>query len=228
MAKVTIFLLCSFFVVFAQGEVILEADQTWLRVKLSDEATLKCCYKVHGGPNSVIPTWIKHVKALNGTLNKEKVKNSENVTVRDREENNSVFCGKLFFKSVELNDTGLYRCHLNVSEILTYGTYLQVYEPLKKTINLSESTKNKILTAEGILLLICVLVPCATLLCKSKKLQQLEKKKMSREEENIYQGLNLDDCCTTYDQIERSQQHGPYQDVGNVMEDDEEIQLEKP
>jgi len=42
------------------------------------------------------------------------------------------------------------------------------------------------------------------------------------------QGLNLDDCCTTYDQIERSQAQGPYQDVGNIMEEKEEIQLEKP
>lgn len=42
------------------------------------------------------------------------------------------------------------------------------------------------------------------------------------------QGLNLDDCCnTTYDQIERSQAHGPYEDVGNIM-DEAEIQLEKP
>lgn len=44
----------------------------------------------------------------------------------------------------------------------------------------------------------------------------------------IHQGLNLDDCCTTYDQIERSQAHGPYQDVCNIIEEEEEIQLEKP
>lgn len=42
------------------------------------------------------------------------------------------------------------------------------------------------------------------------------------------QGLNLDDCCATYDQIERSQAQGPYQDVGNIKEEEEEIQLEKP
>lgn len=44
----------------------------------------------------------------------------------------------------------------------------------------------------------------------------------------IHQGLNLEDCCTTYDQIERSQAQGPYQDICNVMEEEEEIQLEKP
>ncbi|KAM7383213.1 hypothetical protein PAMP_002884 [Pampus punctatissimus] len=101
-------------------------------------------------------------------------------------------------------------------------------EPIEKTINISESTKNSILTIEGILLLLCVLAPSATLLCKSKKLRGLEKKKMKKEEENIYQGLNLDDCCATYDQIERCQVQGPYQDVGNIIEEEEEIQLEKP
>ncbi len=43
-----------------------------------------------------------------------------------------------------------------------------------------------------------------------------------------HQGLNLDDCCSAYDQIERSQGHGPYQDVCNIKEEEEEIQLEKP
>lgn len=42
----------------------------------------------------------------------------------------------------------------------------------------------------------------------------------------INQGLTLDDRSSTYDQIERSQNHGPYQDVCNTLHDD--IQLEKP
>lgn len=37
-------------------------------------------------------------------------------------------------------------------------------EPLQKTLNLSEKTKNRILTAEGILLLLCVLLPSTTIL----------------------------------------------------------------
>lgn len=45
---------------------------------------------------------------------------------------------------------------------------------------------------------------------------------------HVHQGLNLDDCCTTYDQIERSQSHGPYQDVCSAFKEEEEIQLEKP
>lgn len=42
-------------------------------------------------------------------------------------------------------------------------------EPLEKIINLSESTKNKILTAEGFLLLLCVLLPAATLICQVRR-----------------------------------------------------------
>lgn len=39
-------------------------------------------------------------------------------------------------------------------------------EPLQKTLNLSESVKNSIITAEGVLLLLCVLIPGTMLLCK--------------------------------------------------------------
>ena len=37
---------------------------------------------------------------------------------------------------------------------------------MEKMINLCENTKNKILTAEGILLLLCVLLPATALLCQ--------------------------------------------------------------
>lgn len=39
-------------------------------------------------------------------------------------------------------------------------------EPMEKTINLRETTKNKILIAEGFLLLLCVMLPSAILLFK--------------------------------------------------------------
>lgn len=40
---------------------------------------------------------------------------------------------------------------------------------MEKTINLSESTKNKILTVEGVLLLLCVIIPSASLLLQVRK-----------------------------------------------------------
>ncbi|XP_070768719.1 B-cell antigen receptor complex-associated protein alpha chain [Enoplosus armatus] len=226
MGTVTNLLLCSFVVVFALGEVSLEVDRPFLRVKLFEAAVLKCCYTTRV---SVDFTWARRVQPSNMTLGPDAVQFPDRAT-QGNTKVDEIFCGTLTFKSVELNDTGLYQCLLNGSDVhlFTHGTYLQVYKPIEKTINLSESTKNKILTAEGILLLLCVIVPSATLLCQSKRLNELEKKKVKREDENIYQGLNLDDCCATYDQIERSQAHGPYQDVCNIMEEEEEIQLEKP
>ncbi|XP_028282181.1 B-cell antigen receptor complex-associated protein alpha chain [Parambassis ranga] len=209
-----IFILCCLAGI-SQG-VVLKADRPFLRVQLSNPAKLYCCYSEG---DEVTPTWTRN-DGFNHSINMDRVTMNTSQSGDER-------CGILTFQPVQLNDTGMYWCTLSGNEN-THGTYLQVYQPMKKTINLSESTKNNILTAEGVLLLLCVLLPSFTLLLKSKRLHNLEKKKMKREEENIYQGLNLDECCTTYDQIERSQAHGPYQDVGNIMEEREDIQLEKP
>lgn len=53
---------------------------------------------------------------------------TDNVT-RRVEERSSVCCGVLTLKSAQLEDNGLYQCVLNGSsiELLTHGTYLQVY-----------------------------------------------------------------------------------------------------
>nr|AJG39040.1 B-cell antigen receptor complex-associated protein alpha chain [Lutjanus sanguineus] len=227
MGAVPYFLLCSFVVVLA--EVEFEPDMPSLRVKVNDKADLSCCYRHKSQVVSLKPSWYK-VSFVSNVTNSEMIMKDTDLITQEVEPEGGKICGTLKFKSVKMEDKGLYRCSLNISNInhLSHGTYLEVYKPLEKTINITENSKNKILTAEGILLFLCVILPAATLLCQSKKLNQLERKKMQREEENIYQGLNLDDCCTTYDQIERSQAHGPYQDVCNIKEEEEEIQLEKP
>ncbi|XP_072249357.1 B-cell antigen receptor complex-associated protein alpha chain [Leuresthes tenuis] len=211
--------LCSLAGCLAQSQVILQADRPFLRVRFRDKADLKCCYE---GVSSHL-NWYRQ----NDSSKPHLVTTLDHKTI-DYSNDKNVHCSTLTFTSVLLEDTGLYHCLLNVSGVFTHGTYMQVYKPMQKTINLSESTKNTILTVEGFLLLLCVLLPSATLLLKSRSLERLEMKKVRQEEENIYQGLNLDDCCTTYDQIERSQAQGPYQDVGNIMEEKEDIQLEKP
>ncbi|KAM8734315.1 B-cell antigen receptor complex-associated protein alpha chain [Acanthopagrus schlegelii] len=225
MWMITNVLLCSFVVAVAPDEVAIMPDRPYLRVELNEPATLKCCYSTK--LESLMLIWTKRVQGHNFTMDPENVKYTDRVTKEQRKEGDQ-YCGVLTFKSVEVNDTAMYQCFLNEGFIFSHGTYLQVHKPLERTINLSEITKNKILTAEGILLLLCVLLPASTLLCQSKKLSDLERKKVRREEENIYQGLNLDDCSAAYDQIERSQAHGPYQDVCNIKEEEEEIQLEKP
>ncbi|XP_033979824.1 B-cell antigen receptor complex-associated protein alpha chain [Trematomus bernacchii] len=229
MGIITLFLLCSFVVGNAQSKVTLDPDQPYLRKQVSHRAVLECCFS---GEKSVNVTWVKQTtnKTIH-TVPPERV--SEQVTKRDTP-GHSKFCGTLTLDPLHLSDSGLYSCHLsgNDGAVLSHGTYLQIYKPMEKSINLSESTKNKILTAEGVLLLLCVLLPSISLLFKSKTLNEREKNKMTREEENIYQGLNLDECWSTYDQIERPQTHGQYQDVGNIKgeeeEEEEEIQLEKP
>ncbi|XP_073703754.1 B-cell antigen receptor complex-associated protein alpha chain [Garra rufa] len=206
-----------------QDELKLEADKPLVRVALSHDVTIKCCYRWNKKPQV---TWIKNVPTINGTTKPTLVNLSKEEMNKRREMNDGITCYSLNLKDVQLNDTGLYQCKLNHTsiQIFTHGTFLQVYKTLQKTLNLSESVKNSIITAEGVLLLLCVLLPGMMLLCKSKRLNQLERKK-GREEENIYEGLNLDDCSATYHQIQRTSQQGPYQDVGICEED---IQLEKP
>uniref|UniRef100_UPI003AAC9B92 B-cell antigen receptor complex-associated protein alpha chain n=1 Tax=Centroberyx gerrardi TaxID=166262 RepID=UPI003AAC9B92 len=215
--------------VVAQGwKVTLEADRPSLRLQLSHHAKLHCCYSYNNV--AVNSSWSVSVRNDDGSITRRAVDPSNARRVVDEGMSNG--CRTLTIVEVQLNDTGLYQCRVHNSDknisVYTHGTYLQVYKPMEKTINISESTKNKILTAQGILLMLCVLLPSATLLCKSKRLNELEKRKMKKEEENIYEGLNLDDCCSTYDQILRTQGQNPYQDVGNVMEEEDDIQLEKP
>ncbi|XP_054636801.1 B-cell antigen receptor complex-associated protein alpha chain isoform X2 [Dunckerocampus dactyliophorus] len=180
MATIHVFIICSMAVVFASGEVTLEADRPWLRVKLFHTAVLECCYR--SDKDSVQTTWLRH----DGTTGPHPVNVSDLVTVGNKI-HSSVTCGTLKLASARLSDSGLYRCWLNGADVLTHGTYLQVYEPLEKTINLSEKTKNDILIAEGLLLFLCILVPSVTLLLKSKKLHALQKTTAKREVENIYQ-----------------------------------------
>ncbi|KAK5861869.1 hypothetical protein PBY51_017311 [Eleginops maclovinus] len=232
MGTITVFLLCSF-VVFqivctvgtAQNKVTLLPDKPFVRLHVLDKAELECCYSK--SETQVEIKWYHQT-----TKDIQKVNPTERVTPKDIKcHANGNCCGMLILDLVRQNDTGLYQCLLtfNNEEIMSHGTYLQVYKPMEKTINMSESTKNKILTAEGILLLLCVLLPSISLLSKSKRINELKKIKVTSEEENIYQGLNLDECWSTYDQIERPQTRGQYQDVGNIKGlEEEEIQLEKP
>ncbi|XP_010780969.1 B-cell antigen receptor complex-associated protein alpha chain [Notothenia coriiceps] len=231
MGIITLFLLCSFVVGTAQSKVTLDRDRPYLRKQVSHEAKLECCYTT--GDKSLNVTWVK--QTTNRTIHT--VHLSEGVTEGvPKEVAPGKSCGTLTFYPLRQCHSGLYRCKLrgNNVNVLSHGTYLQIYKPMEKTINLSETTKNTILTAEGVLLLLCVLLPSISLLSKSKRLNVLEKNKITKEEENIYQGLNLDECWSTYDQIERPQTHGQYQDVGNLKgkeeeeEEEEEIQLEKP
>ncbi|KAL0985058.1 hypothetical protein UPYG_G00152360 [Umbra pygmaea] len=236
MEALTILLLCVWTVGASDSssltEVTPEADRPSQREPLDSNPSLKCCHRAKG--LDVDNAWIARIpmtlnlnKAVNMSTVKHVVTELDNNT---REE--GVVCYKLNFKLVQLNDSGLYQCRLThkslSSPVFTHGTYLQVYRPFRSTLGISEHSKNNLLVAEGVLLMLGVFLPGAMMICKSKKGNEMRKRKMRQEEENIYEGLNLEECSSAYDQVQRSLVQGPYQDVGNVMIEEGDIQLEKP
>lgn len=80
------------------------------------------------------------------------------------------------------------------------------------------------ITAEGILLLFCAIIP-GTILLYKKRFENLNVLSLKQSEgENLYEGLNLEDC-SMYEDISRGLQ-ATYEDVGALRAGD--IQLEKP
>ncbi|XP_048225237.1 B-cell antigen receptor complex-associated protein alpha chain [Perognathus longimembris pacificus] len=137
--------------------------------------------------------------------------------------------GEWTISKVNKSHGGIYQCQVEDKGMLRHscGTYLRVREPAPRPfLDMGEGTKNRIITAEGIILLFCAVVP-GTLLLFRKRWQN-EKFGMDAqddyEDENLYEGLNLDDC-SMYEDISRGLQ-GTYQDVGSLHIGD--VQLEKP
>ncbi|XP_073511941.1 B-cell antigen receptor complex-associated protein alpha chain isoform X1 [Phyllobates terribilis] len=125
------------------------------------------------------------------------------------------------------NDRGMYVCHVTVGSRTdkSCGTYLRVREsPVYLFFNIAEATKNRLITAEGIILLLCAIIPGTFLLYK-KRLENLNSMSFKEAEgENLYEGLNLEDC-SLYEDISRGLQ-ATYEDVGTFRA--AAIQLEKP
>ncbi|TSK20241.1 Rho guanine nucleotide exchange factor 1 [Bagarius yarrelli] len=208
-------------------KINLEFDNPGLRLAVSKDATIRCCYSCQGAVEVV---WIQDVLISNKTCVPKHVddKTDPRVEINNTVNSNSnVKCSFLTLRNINLSDMGLYKCGLKQSNtsVLTPGTYLQVYVPLQKMLDISEESKNSIIIAEGILLLLFMLLPGFILIYKSKGLNELKNEK-SKEEENIYEGLNLDDCNSTYHQIQHSLIRGPYQDI--MLHEEDDIQLEKP
>ncbi|XP_040590225.1 B-cell antigen receptor complex-associated protein alpha chain [Mesocricetus auratus] len=137
--------------------------------------------------------------------------------------------GELVISNVNKSHKGIYRCLVQEKSVHQFscGTYLRVRDPVPRPfLDMGEGTKNRIITAEGIILLFCAVVP-GTLLLFRKRWQN-EKFGVDMpddyEDENLYEGLNLDDC-SMYEDISRGLQ-GTYQDVGSLHIGD--VQLEKP
>ncbi|KAG7276210.1 hypothetical protein CRUP_004801 [Coryphaenoides rupestris] len=207
-------------------QVTLEGDRPFMRRMVTEMATLECCYS---GRGKIVETWIVNTGITKGTHPQMVNIADDRVKVEATQGTRGSRCSSLVLTGLRLSDAGLYQCCLNSNSqnisTQTHGTYLQVYKPVEKILKITEHTKNNILTAQGILLLLCVLLPGAKILCKSKQIHALEKKKALREEENIYEGLRIEDFSSPYDQIQRTQGPVTYQDV-YLREAD--THLEKP
>ncbi|KAM4878222.1 B-cell antigen receptor complex-associated protein alpha chain-like [Sylvia borin] len=135
----------------------------------------------------------------------------------------------LSFQHLQHNHSGLYFCRVQACGKVAQscGTFVRVIEPMPAPfLNLGHATKNRILTAQGVLLLLCAVGPGLLLLFRKRwaNEQLLQPKKISLEEENLYEGLNLDEC-SMYEDISRGVQP-TYQDVGTLPA--AESLLEKP
>ncbi|NWR82188.1 CD79A protein, partial [Centropus unirufus] len=135
----------------------------------------------------------------------------------------------LTFPSLERSDAGLYYCRVEAAGAAAQscGTFLRVRDATTVPfLNMKEATKNRIITAEGVLLLLCAVGPSLFLLFRKRWANErlLQSKKSALEEENLYEGLNLDEC-SMYEDISRGLQP-TYQDVGSLGAGDS--QLEKP
>ncbi|XP_014749660.1 PREDICTED: B-cell antigen receptor complex-associated protein alpha chain [Sturnus vulgaris] len=135
----------------------------------------------------------------------------------------------LSFQHLQHNHSGLYFCRVQSHKAFgqSCGTFVRVIEPVPLPfLQLDDATKNRILTAQGVLLLLCAAGPGLLLLFRKRWANErlLQPKKISFEEENLYEGLNLDEC-SMYEDISRGVQP-TYQDVGTPLAADG--LLEKP
>ncbi|XP_063293178.1 B-cell antigen receptor complex-associated protein alpha chain [Pelobates fuscus] len=195
---------------------------TSVSVTAGDDVELWCKFQKSPYVNHDV-SWFRYKRCENGStcIN---VKEKMNYTDRMKIE---MTTQSLIIKHTELNDKALYMCTVTANN-KTYrscGTYLRVRESDPYFfLNFGEATKNRLITAEGVLLLLCAVIPGTFLLYK-KRWENLKTLNMKNPEgENLYEGLNLDEC-SMYEDISRGLQ-ATYEDVGMMRASD--IQLEKP
>ncbi|XP_072704333.1 B-cell antigen receptor complex-associated protein alpha chain isoform X1 [Ciconia boyciana] len=206
----------------ADAEVVtVEAGPTSRTATVGDHLSLECLFQA---PGNARVTWYQ-VCSYNCTHRYALVKTSQRGRQLQQEEGRAT----LTFLRLAHNDSGLYYCRVEAGRAVgqSCGTFLRVRDPMAVPfLNIKESTKNRIITAEGVLLLLCAVGPSLFLLFRKRWANErlLQMKKSAYEEENLYEGLNLDEC-SMYEDISRGLQP-TYQDVGSLHAAD--AQLEKP
>lgn len=206
-------------------DLSVEWVPTSLQCLEGERAILKCHYAPEMADVTV--TWKRIQTARNESV-------ATNITTGGNLEGKFYFepgdgSANLTISAVEKKDSGLYICKVSRGgkSRSSCGTYLRVLKPVPKALlQLEEGTKNTIITAEGVILLICAVVPGTILLFQKRweNERRFQIKKHLEEGENLYEGLNLGEC-SMYEDISRGLQ-STYQDVASVRLPD--IQLEKP
>lgn len=104
--------------VVAQNDVTLGADRPFLAVQHSLTAHLECCFTTTKDLGKL--RWIKRT-AIDSVVN---------ISDPLPHKLSNEWCGHLTIKSVQLNQSGMYHCLINLTEsshLRTHGTYLHVY-----------------------------------------------------------------------------------------------------
>uniref|UniRef100_A0A8C5R8U9 Ig-like domain-containing protein n=1 Tax=Leptobrachium leishanense TaxID=445787 RepID=A0A8C5R8U9_9ANUR len=209
------------------GQLCWSHKMSWVAashsVTVGEDAELKCNFQPDPPSVKFQVTWllVQQNKSITTHVDiTEGVTYRERITI-DRQTKS------LHIKHAELTDKALYMCKvdMNGKTYKSCGTYLRVKEPDPFFfLNFGEATKNKLITAEGVILLLCAVIP-GTILLYKKRWENLKSMSMKNPEgENLYEGLNLDEC-SMYEDISRGLQ-ATYEDVGTMRASD--IQLEKP
>ncbi|XP_053545970.1 B-cell antigen receptor complex-associated protein alpha chain [Bombina bombina] len=195
-----------------------------IKVHVGQSVDLECKFILKPGEEKIKQVnWLQMQFLKNWTMTRNITDSLAFLENRIKDPNHQI----LKIENTQKNDTSLYVCKVT-SEGVDYkscGTYLRVKEPAPYIfLKIAESTKNRLITAEGILLLLCTVIP-GTLLLYKKRFENLRTASFKQSEgENLYEGLNLEEC-SMYEDISRGLQ-ATYEDVATLRATD--FQLEKP
>ncbi|KAG8507027.1 B-cell antigen receptor complex-associated protein alpha chain, partial [Galemys pyrenaicus] len=148
-------------------------------VSLGEKVHLQCTHRSNNGKSNHLKVtwWHSHIS---------------NFSWPPTSMENHTFGHELIIQQVNESHRGLYRCQVEEGNQTqkSCGTYLRVRQPPPRPfLDMGEGTKNNIITAEGIILLICAVVPGMLLLFR-KRWQNLKFEVDTRddyEDENLYE-----------------------------------------
>ncbi|KAM4016619.1 B-cell antigen receptor complex-associated protein alpha chain isoform 2-T2 [Anomaloglossus baeobatrachus] len=139
-------------------------DMQWVPTSISvfhgEDTTIPC--KFLSKQNEVVSvSWVQIYRAVNETNNMSFLETMQKVLPSTEP--------ILTVRNAKKNDSGLYLCKVTAGSKThkSCGTYLRVREPpVYLFFNIAEATKNRLITAEGIILLLCAIIPGTFLLYK--------------------------------------------------------------